>query len=168
MGVLRRIRDYIIAILDWFYPPFRRFMPKQMFRYAATGGANTVLDIVLYAVVYAFILNDRDLHLWFITMSPHIAAFFIVFPVTFIVGFCLAKYVTFTNSNLHGKHQLVRYFTTVMGSILLNYVLLKLLVDIMHINAIIANIINKVIVIAYSYFAQTYFSFRTGEGKRYK
>lgn len=161
MKHLRKIRDYIILFLDWLYPPFKRFMPRQVFRYAATGGANTLLDIILYAIVYAFILDGRMLNLGFVTISDHIAAFFIVFPFTFAVGFALAKWITFTGSDLKGRTQLVRYFTTVMGSILLNYVLLKLFVDLMHINAIVANILNKVIVIAYSYFAQTYFSFRT-------
>ncbi len=163
MKHLRKIRDYIIMFLDWLYPPFKRLMPRQMFRYAATGGANTVLDIILYAIVYAFILNGRMLNLGFVTISDHIAAFFIVFPITFTVGFALAKWITFTGSDLRGRIQLIRYFTTVMGSILLNYALLKLFVDVLSINAIIANIMNKAIVIAYSYFAQTYFSFSTSK-----
>lgn len=167
MKHLSKIRDIIISILDWLYPPFSRFMPRQIFRYAATGGANTILDIILYAIVYAYILNGRMLNLGFITISDHIASFFIVFPITFLVGFCLAKYVTFTNSNLEGKTQLFRYFATVIGSIILNYVLLKLFVDVLAINAIVANIINKAIVIAYSYFAQTYFSFQSEKGSRY-
>lgn len=167
MKHLQNIRDYIITFLDWLYTPFSRFMPRQIFRYAATGGANTLLDIVLYAFIYTFILNGRSINLGFATISDHIAAFFIVFPVTFLVGFCLAKYITFTNSQLQGKTQLFRYFATVMGSILLNYALLKLFVDVMSINAIVANIFNKVIVIAYSYFAQTYFSFKSEKGSRY-
>ena len=167
MKHLRSVRDYIISFLDWLYPPFSRFMPRQIFRYAATGGANTVIDIILYAIVYAFVLDGRMLNLGFVMISDHIAAFLIVFPITFVIGFGLAKYITFTNSQLHGKTQLFRYFATVMGSILLNYALLKIFVDMMSVNAIVANIINKVIVIAYSYFAQTYFSFRSEKGSRY-
>jgi len=161
MRYLIKIRDYIVRFLDWLYPPFERFMPRQMFRYAATGGANTLLDILLYAIVYAYILDGRMLHLGFVSISTHIAAFLIVFPITFAVGFALAKWVTFTNSHLRGRVQLIRYFATVIGSLLLNYALLKLFVDLLHINAIVANILNKAIVIAYSYFAQTYFSFST-------
>ncbi len=161
MKFFKLIQKYIILILDWFYIPFERFMPRQMFRYAATGGANTVLDIILYAIVYAFILNGKNINLGFITISDHIAAFLIVFPITFSVGFSLAKWITFTSSNLKGRTQLVRYFSTAVGSILLNYILLKLFVEVIEMNAIIANILNKGIVIAYSYLAQTYFSFRT-------
>lgn len=159
MGFLRKIQELIIAILDWLYPPFSRFMPRQIFRYAATGGANVALDIILYAIVYAFVLKGEDFDLGIVTLSNHVAAFFIVFPITFCVGFALAKYITFTSSNLKGRIQLFRYFSTVIGAILLNYALLKLFVDILHIYPVTANMINKFIVIAYSYFAQTYFSF---------
>lgn len=167
MKHLRNTRDIIISILDWLYPPFSRYMSRQIFRYAATGGANTLLDIILYAVVYKYILDGRMIDLSFVTISSHIAAFLIVFPITFLVGFSLAKYITFTNSDLRGKVQLIRYFATVLGSLLLNYFLLKFFVDILHMNAILANIINKAIVIAYSYFAQTYFSFKSEKGSRY-
>jgi len=167
MTLLRKIRDYIISFLDWLYPLFSRFMPRQIFRYAATGGINTLLDIILYALVYTYVLDGRMLDLGFVSISDHIASFLIVFPITFLVGFLFAKYITFTNSQLHGRIQLIRYFATVMGSLLLNYALLKLLVDVLSINAIIANIVNKIIVIAYSYFAQTYFSFRSKKGSRY-
>ena len=38
----------IEKVILWFYPPFKKFMPEQTFKYAATGGANTALDIFLY------------------------------------------------------------------------------------------------------------------------
>lgn len=157
---LHSLRDIINIILDWIYPLFKRFMTKQVFRYAATGGANVGLDIILYAIVYKFILAGSVLDLGFVTLSAHIAAFVIVFPITFITGFAFAKYITFTESTLNGRKQLFRYLTTVIGSILLNYILLKLFVDILQFDAVLANILNKIIVICYSYFAQTYFSFR--------
>lgn len=166
MEVLKNIRNLINTILDWLYPPFSRFMPKQLFRYAATGGANVVLDIILYAIVYSFILKGEVLDLGIVALSNHVAAFFIVFPITFFVGFALAKYITFTSSNLKGRIQLFRYFSTVIGSIILNYVLLKLFVDILHIYPVTANMMNKFIVIAYSYFAQTYFSFGTAKSPK--
>lgn len=155
-----KLQELILLILDWIYPLFSRFMTKQIFRYAATGGANMVLDVILYALVYNTILDGRMLHLGFITISSHIAAFGIVFPITFFTGFAFAKYITFTESTLGGWKQLLRYFTTVMGSIILNYLFLKLFVDVLHIDAVWANIFNKIIITTYSYFAQTYFSFR--------
>jgi putative flippase GtrA len=161
MKFLSNIRDLIISILNWLYPPFSRFMSRQIFRYAATGGFNTLLDIILYTIIYSFILNGRYIHLPFVSISDHIAAFLMVFPITFTVGFLFAKYITFTNSNLKGKVQLIRYFTTVCGALFLKYILLKLFVEVLDIHAVVSNILTIVFVVAYSYFAQNYFSFRS-------
>lgn len=150
----------ITRIVDWFYFPFLHFMSKTVFRYAATGGANTVLDILLYFIFYRFILDKQIVELGFVAIGPHIAAFLLVFPITFTSGFLLAKYVTFTTSDLQGKIQLFRYGLSVAGSILLNYIFLKLFVEYFGWYATFSKIVVTVIVVTYSYLAQRYFSFR--------
>ena len=51
------ISKVILALIDWVYPVFKKMMPLQTFRYAACGGANTILDITLFFVSYNFILQ---------------------------------------------------------------------------------------------------------------
>ena len=51
------IRKIILDVIEWFYPLFKKVMTLQTFRYAACGGANTVLDILLFFVSYNFILH---------------------------------------------------------------------------------------------------------------
>lgn len=164
---MRNIFEYIgkiiIGIIDWFYFPFLQVIPIQIFRYAATGGANTLFDILLYFIFYRYILGMQILELGFVAISPHIAAFLLVFPITFSTGFLLAKYVTFTSSYLQGKIQLFRYGLTVAGSIILNYVFLKLFVEYFGWYATASKIVTTLIVIVYSYLAQRYFTFKTGK-----
>jgi putative flippase GtrA len=155
--------NIIIRFVDRFYFSFLKFIPKEIFRYAATGGANTLLDILLYFVFYRYVLNMQILELGFVAISPHIAAFILVFPITFTTGFFLAKYVTFTSSDLKGKIQLFRYGLTVAGSIILNYIFLKLFVEYFGWYATASKIATTVIVILYSYLAQRYFTFKTGK-----
>lgn len=155
--------NFIIGIVDWFYFPFLHFIPREVFRYAATGGANTMLDLTLYFVFYQFILKGQVVELGFVAISAHIAAFLIVFPITFTTGFFLAKYVTFTASELKGKTQLIRYLLTVGGSILLNYVFLKFFVEYCGWYAPLSKLITTLLVIIYSYVAQRYFTFQTGK-----
>jgi putative flippase GtrA len=157
------VRDTIAALIAWVYIPFRKFIPPETFRYAATGGANLVLDIVLYFLVYNYVLNKKILDLGFVAISPYIAAFIIVFPITFFTGFLLAKYITFTGSPLRGKVQLLRYALSVGGSILLNYFLLKFFVEVCHFWPTISKMFTAVFVVAYSYLFQRYFTFKTGE-----
>jgi putative flippase GtrA len=158
-----KIQNLAIRLIDWFYFPFFRFVPVEIFRYALTGGFNTILDLFLYFICYKYILDKQILELGFVAISPHIAAFIIVFPVTFATGFIFAKYITFTASELKGRIQLFRYGVTVAGSILLNYVFLKLFVENFGLFATLSKGMTTVIVVIYSYILQRYFSFRTGK-----
>jgi len=135
-------------------------MDLQTFRYAACGGGNTLLGLVLYFVSFKYILHEENLDLGFYAFKPHIAALFISFLVNFCVGFFLMKFVVFSESNLKGRIQLFRYFFFYIVCLFLNYVLLKLLVEYFHIYAIIAQVITTTIVIVFSYLVQKHFTFR--------
>mgnify|MGYP000583817274 FL=1 len=162
-NLFEHIGTFIIKIVDWFYFPFLQFIPREIFRYAVTGGANTFFDLILYYIIYQYILNGQIVELGFTAVSGHIAAFLIVFPVTFTSGFFLAKYVTFTASALKGRIQLFRYLLTVSGSIFLNYVFLKLFVEYYGWYAPVSKGVTTILVVIYSYLAQRYFSFSTGK-----
>jgi len=124
---------------------------------------NTILDILLYYTFYHYIFHKEVVDFGFIAFSPHIAAFIFVFPITFFTGFLLAKYVTFTASELHGKKQLIRYAISVGGSIMLNYIFLKLLVEYFHIYPTPSKLITTVFVVIYSFIVQKFFTFKTGK-----
>lgn len=166
--ILEKIGKVVINIVDWFYFPFLQFIPRQIFRYGATGGANTLLDILLYFICYQYIIKKQIVDFGCIAISPHIAAFLLVFPITFTTGFFLAKYVTFTSSNLKGRIQLFRYLLTVAGSILLNYIFLKFFVEYCGWYATVSKIVTTLLVIVYSYAAQRFFSFRVAKNRQAK
>lgn len=161
MKVLQLIRQKIIQLIDFFYFPFLQFIPKELFRYGATGGMNTALDLLLYHIFYKFILKKQILELGFVAISPHIAAFLLVFPITFTTGFLLAKYITFSQSPLKGKTQFFRYVLSVAGAIILNYLFLKLFVEYFNWQATFSKFVTTIIVIFYSFMIQRYFTFNT-------
>lgn len=151
----------ITRTIDFFYiPAIARLVPRQMFRYAACGGANLVLDLFLYAVLYNFVLKKQVLELGFVAFKPHIAAFIIVFPITFLSGFWLSRRISFSGSELKGRVQLLRYMLSVCGSILLNYLLLKLFVELCGIYPTPSKALTTIVVVAYSYFMQKNFTFK--------
>ena len=157
----KKLKLIIIQFIDYFYTPFRKIIPLETFRYAATGGFNTILDIFLYFICYNFIIDKQVLDLKIVSISPHIAAFLLVFPVTFFTGFLFAKFITFTSSELRGRIQLIRYMIAVSGSIFLNYICLKLLVEFGGFWPTLSKIITTGIVVIYSYFVQKFFTFKT-------
>lgn len=158
------IRSLILSVVDRFYPVFKKVMPLQTFRYAACGGFNTVLDISLFFVSYNFILKKQPVHIGFLTIGAHIAAFLIGFMVTFPIGFYLSRYVVFQETSVKKAKQLAKYFTVVFGCLILNYAFLKLFVDMFGWYPTPSKILTTVFVVAFSYVSQKNFTFKPQEG----
>ena len=153
-------RDLFLPVIDFFYPLFRRVMNLQTFRYALSGAANTALGLLVYILSFKIILREEMLDLGFFAFKSHIAALFISFCFCFPFGFFLMKYVVFSDSNLKGKIQLFRYFLVYLVNLCLNYVFLKLLVEVLNIYPIPSQILTIAVLILFSYIFQRHFTFR--------
>lgn len=150
----------LTAIIDFFYfPIFRKIMPLKTFRYAACGGGNLILDNILYAIFYHLIFQKQNIDIGFTVLSAYSASLFIVFPITFLTGFALNKFITFEESNIDSKVQFMRYFIVAMGAIGISFLLLKLFVDGFGIPAVPAKILTTIISVIYSYILQNKFTF---------
>lgn len=158
--ILETIGKCISRMIDFFYPPFRKHFSLQFFRYGVTGVANMVFDMLLYFVTFHYILQKEMLHLGFVTLSSHIAAMLIVFPISFSSGFLLQKYVTFSTSKLKGRIQITRYLSVVIANLMINYFGLKLLVDVLQVFPTPSKMIITVLTTIFSYFSQKLFTFR--------
>lgn len=157
------LRNLILWGVDLIYPLFAKVMPLQTFRYAACGGFNTLLDISLFFVSYNFILKKQPVHLSFLTIGPHIAAFLIGFCVTFPIGFYLSRYVVFQETSVAKRQQLGKYFMVVLGCLLLNYGFLKLFVEVFHWFPTPSKLVTTVFVVAFSYLTQKNFTFKPAQ-----
>ena len=153
-------KKLIISFIDFFHPLVSKWMPLQTFRYAACGGANTLLDIVMYAIAYNFILHKQDLSIGFFVFKPHIASIIIAFLVSFPTGFFLMRNIVFTQSTLQGRVQLFRYFVLVVVCLFLNYIFIKLFVEQFHIYPTIAKVLTTIIVVSFSYLTQKNYTFK--------
>jgi putative flippase GtrA len=155
------IGKWICKCIDFFYPPFRKYMPIQFFRYGVSGVANMVFDWILYFIVYNFVLKHQMVNIGIETLSSPIAALFMTFPITFLSGFLLQKYVTFTASTLRGHVQLFRYLLVVLANLLLNYLGLKILVDFIGFFPTPSKMIVTIFTTLFSYFSQKRYTFKT-------
>jgi len=158
------MKDLVVRVIDFFYPPFRRIMPLQTFRYAACGGGNTLLDILLYFVAYNFVLQKQVVYTPIGAISPYIAAFLMSFIISFPIGYLLNRYVVFPGSSLKGRVQLFRYFLLVVICIVLNYVFIKLFVEQFGIFPTVAKMLTTIIVVSFSYLTQKNFTFKKEAG----
>ena len=150
----------LISLIDTLYiKPLERVISRQTFGYLLCGAANMALDTLWYFLTYHYVVFERNVDLGVVVISPHIAALIVVFPITFFTGFLLNRYVAFRATQQRTTKQLFRYALSVVGSILLNYALMKLFVDMCHVWPTIAKMLTTVIVAVYSYLAAKYFSF---------
>lgn len=135
-------------------------MPLQTFRYAVCGGANMLIGLSIYFISYQYIFQRQVFDFDFFAFKPHIAALFLSSCLTFVIGFLLNKYVVFITSNLRGRIQFFRYFLSFAFNVLINYLMLKLLVDIFHWDVLLSQFLTTCLVITTSYLSQKHFSFR--------
>ena len=165
---MQTLAQIITKIVDFFYRPFSHYLPQQLFRYVACGGANMVFDWVLYFLLYNFVIGHDLVYISLpfasnlspICLTPHIMTLLIVFPITLFTGFWLNKYVTFTQSSLRGYKQLWRYMLIVAVNLLVNYFGLKLFVEVFAIYPTPSKMLITIITVAISFFGQKYFSFK--------
>ena len=160
------ISKLILDIIDRIYPVFKKLMPLKTFRYAACGGGNTVLDILLFFIAYNYILKQAPVQIGWLVISPHIASFIMSFCVTFPIGFYLSRYVVFQETSVRKSKQLLKYFFVVLGCIFLNYFFLKFFIEYLGWFATASKIATTFFVVIFSYTSQKNFTFKaSAKGK---
>lgn len=154
------IAKVLISVIDRLYvKPISVVVSREIFGYGFCGALNMSLDIVWYFLIYHFIVAERFIDLGVVVISPHIATLFVVFPITFLTGFWLNRNVAFRVAEYKSRGQLVRYALSVVGSIVINYVCMKIFVDALHIWPTPSKMITTAVSVIYSYLAARYFTF---------
>lgn len=158
------MRKALLKFIDFFYPPFSRWLSLHTFRYLFSGCTTAASGIVVFYIAYNWILHQQNIRVdvpFLPSMiSAPVAALAIESVITFLIGFTLNKYLVFTKSNLKGRVQLFRYASVVITNILLNLALLKYMVEGLHFYPTISKAIITVVLAVLSYFSQKHFSFK--------
>lgn len=161
------MKRFLTKIIDWFYLPFiRKFIPKDMFRYAACGGGNLLFDWVLFFLLYHFVFDKMNWDLGWVVISPHIAALLVSFPISTLTGFWLQNNIAFSGSPLREHTKLLRYFMVVGVNLLINYAGLKLFVEGFHFYPTPSKMAITLVTVVVSYLSQKYFTFYKPRGQR--
>ena len=158
------MRKALLRIIDFFYPPFSRWLSLHTFRYLASGGSTAVFSSVSYYIAYNWILHQRNFEVDFILLPKLITgpslALVISSAGTFLWGFMLNKYLIFTKSNLKGRVQIFRYAVVFLVNFGLSFACLKYMVEGLHFYPSISQATITIILALCSYFLQKHFTFR--------
>ena len=135
-------------------------MPVETFRYAACGGGNMVMGLLLFFLLHRYVFNHGYEQLAGFAFESYNVSLFFTSCITFAVGFLMNKYVVFTTSYLRGRIQLLRYFISFSFNFITNYFLLKFFVKWLLMDAFVSQVISTLIVVLTSYATQKYFTFK--------
>ena len=154
------MKHRLTNFIDFFYPLFDKWIPPLTFRYAVCGSTSVLFSLFTYYIGYHFIFSKEVVYLGLMAFKPHIAALILSGILTFLLSFCLNKYVVFVDSNIKGRIQLFRFTLSFGFNLMLNFFMLKLLVESAHIDAFVSQLITTLVIIVISYLTQKYFTFK--------
>ncbi len=144
--------------------PIDKIVSRQMLRYVVCGVMNyIVLNAVLYHIIYNYVVAKENMELLRIIISPHVATLMVTFPITFLAGFWLNRYVAFRSTENTKRKQMKRYVATIAGSFVISCLILKVLVEYFGIWPTPANVATSLLTSIYSYLMARFFTFRVSK-----
>lgn len=157
----RTVAKLLARAIDLLYVDVvSRFVSRELLRYFVCGVMNyIVLDAIFYYLIYHYVFEVSHIYIGMRSISPHVASMIVVFPITFLVGFWLNRYVAFDATARRVRVQMVRYAISVVGSIVLSYVVLRVLVEGFGVWATPAKVLCSTITAVYSYLMARFFTF---------
>lgn len=154
------MRHTILAIIDFFYKPFRKIIPKTDFRYLAIGGSTWLLGNLIYAIAYEYVFLDAKAEVFDMEFKRENAALILHFVIIIPYGFLMNKFIVFAHSKIKSKTQFLRYISLVIINIILNYIFLQYFIEKLYISPITSKVIISIFLAAFSYIYQQYFTFK--------
>lgn len=153
------MRRIILAIIDFFYPPFKKFISLHNFRYLATGGSAAALGILVYTIAFKYIFLNPETEILGMVVKRDTAALIVDFACVIPYSFLINRYVIFTHSEVRGGIQLLRFLNLSFINILLTTILFKFFSEILHIYPTVSRVLVTLLTAGFSYVYQHYFTF---------
>lgn len=162
---LRLIKFFVFSKFVPLPEKLYAILRDQRSKYLFWGSFNVLLSWALYFVSFHFITQKQNINVFgWVTISPHIFSLLLSFGITFFTGFFFNYFMVFkAHGNQDLGKRLWRYFVSNMGSLVMNYVLLKVLVEMLHFYPTPSQIISTALITIYSFLMQKYFTFRQAD-----
>jgi len=138
---------------------------NKVVRYIFSAGMATMVDVVVYFLFFNFIFLKSDQSIFdLLTLSAPTASLAISYSAGLMTNFLITKYLVFTESDLRGIHQLLRYILVAILILALNYLLMSFLIKTLDWYPTIARIFSALSIGCLSFIIHKFYSFRKSEG----
>jgi len=157
------MKTIIEYFLNLFFPLFKEKLSYQVYAYLAVGAANTVLNILIFALFLEFILPQNNVLFLGFSFASYTIGLLVAFFLTIPTGFWLSKNFAFINkTKTHIKvgGQIRKYFAVVLQGLCSDYLILKGLIIFIGLHPTPSKIISTVIVVTLNFYLQKYYTFK--------
>ncbi len=142
-----------------------RAVPKKAYnnkvvRYIFSGGTATAVDVSTFFIMYNYVLHQQAFVYEHIDIAAHILALCVSFSFGLVTNFLITKYFVFSESNIRGREQFVRYLLVALITFVGNYFMMKLLVEVFNVWPTVARLIAVAIIAFLSFRLHKVFTFK--------
>ncbi len=139
----------------------RKILENKIIRYFCSAGIATVVDVTVYFLAFNFIYEKQDIHLFnFMVLSAPTGSLMLSYTCGLATNFLITKYLVFTESDLRGIHQLVRYIMVALFILMLNYFFMSFLIKILEWYPTLSRIVSALTIGVLSFVIHKFYSFR--------
>ena len=141
-----------------------KILQYKLIRYGLSAAIATCVDVCVYYIAFNFIYKKQDLHLaGFLVLSAPTASLIISYTCGLITNFTITKYYVFTESDLRGHHQLMRYVMVAVLILFLNYGMMSFLIKELQWYPTISRATSAIVIGLLSFVIHKAFSFRVSK-----
>jgi len=141
----------------------QKILQLKIVRYGMAAAIATAVDVTVYFIAFNYIFKKQDVHLLpILVLGAPTVSLILSYSCGLITNFSISKYFVFTESDLRGHHQLMRYVMVAILILFLNYGFMSFLIKTLEWFPTIARAVSAVTVGFLSFVIHKSFSFKTG------
>ncbi len=161
------MKQLIQALLEFFYPLFKRFMSFSVYAYLSLGAVNTALNILIFALFYRLLSSQSEYELIGLSLKSYTISLLAAFVLTVPSGYWLAKNFAFnTTAQNNPSRSFVKYTMVVLQGLLSDYLIMKIFIEFAQVHPTAAKVASTVIVLTLNYLLQKHFTFKAYTGRK--
>lgn len=140
-----------------------RLLRHKLIRYGISSAIATSADVLIYFITFNFILKKHDVFLNELVISAPTVSLAISYTCGLLTNFTITKYFVFTESDLRGHHQLMRYVMVAVLILILNYGFMSFMIKGLLWYPTISRAVSAVVIGFASFAIHKVFSFRVNK-----
>ncbi len=136
----------------------------KLIRYGMAAAIATCVDVTVYFIAFNYIFKKQDFHMLdFLVVGAPTVSLVLSYSCGLVTNFTITKYFVFTESDLRGHHQLMRYVMVAVLILFLNYGFMSFLIKTMEWFPTIARATSAVVIGFLSFAIHKVFSFKVSK-----